>query len=377
MFDRSGWRPRASLSACTAVLGLAVMLALSLMTVSTAAAKDLWTVSDIAVDGTGTSPSAAKDAALAKGRQRAWIDMFRRLTPFAEWSKLPPLTDEALEPLVRSFDIANERHSSTRYLATVTYLFNAASVRDVLRKSGVQYSEAVSKPVLVIALNGTAWQPESFWGTAWSSQSRRPRLVPVAVPVGDAADITALAAVSQMADWNMVKPLADKYGAGSVLVASITRSATGFQVSTTHIRPESRVPRAQAFSRQGTEDDPTLGMRAAGAVADTLQEEWKRTTSVDFSTQSSVAARVPFRTLQEWVAIRRTLEATRAIQRVAVEEMTVGGARIRLDHVGRVDQLQTALAQSNVMLAADNQGQWTISRNAAAPSAASPNPVVP
>jgi hypothetical protein len=118
-------------------------------------------------------------------------------------------------------------------------------------------------------------------------------------------------------------------------------------------------------------------MRAAGAVADTLQEEWKRTTSVDFSTQSSVAARVPFRTLQEWVAIRRTLEATRAIQRVAVEEMTVGGARIRLDHVGRVDQLQTALAQSNVMLAADNQGQWTISRNAAAPSAASPNPVVP
>ena len=145
-------------------------------------------------------------------------------------------------------------------------------------------------------------------------------------------------------------------------MASITRSATGFQVSTTHIRPESRVPRAQAFSRQGTEDDPTLGMRAAGAVADTLQEEWKRTTSVDFSTQSSVAARVPFRTLQEWVAIRRTLEATRAIQRVAVEEMTVGGARIRLDHVGRVDQLQTALAQSKCSSVRIASCEWRVAK---------------
>ncbi|MFN9970753.1 MAG: hypothetical protein ACK58T_12745, partial [Phycisphaerae bacterium] len=132
-----------------------------------------------------------------------------------------------------------------------------------------------------------------------------------------------------------------------------------------------------AFARQGTEDDPALAMRAAGAVADTLQEEWKRTTSVDFSTQSTIMARVPFRSLQEWVAIRRTLEGTRAIQRTAVEEMTVGGARLRLDHVGRVDQLQTTLAQSNVTLSADDKGQWTITRNAASPAAAGTNPVVP
>ena len=375
MFQRSGRRVSAPLFASMTVAAAALLL--SLVILAPASAKDLWTVSDVAVDGTGTSPSAAKETALAKGRQRAWTDMYRRLAPFAEWSKQPPLTDEALEPLVRSFDISNERHSSTRYLATVTYLFNAANVRDVLRKAGVQYSESVAKPVLVVALTGTAWQPETFWGTAWSAQSRRARLVPVAVPLGDAADITSLAAVSQMSDWAMVKPLADRYGAGSVLVASLNRSATGFQVATTHIRPESRVPRAQAFSRQGTEDDPTLAMRAAGSVADTLQEEWKRTTSVDFSTQSTIMARVPFRSLQEWVAIRRSLESTRAIQRASVEEMTVGGARVRLDHVGRVDQLQTALAQSNVTLSADDKGQWTITRNAASPAAASPNPVVP
>lgn len=118
-----------------------------------------------------------------------------------------------------------------------------------------------------------------------------------------------------------------------------------------------------------------LASRAATAIADALQEEWKRTTSVDFSSSATFTAYVPFRSLQEWVAIRKTLEATRAIQRAAVEEITTTGARIRVDHVGRVDQVQTALAQSNVSLSVDEKGQWTISRNATTPAAA--NPVVP
>jgi hypothetical protein len=369
MFDRSGRRRGAPLVAA------AFAWVLLLAGLSPAAAKDLWSVPSVAVDGTGTSPSMAKEAALAKGRQRAWTELFRRLTPMSEWQKQPPLADIDLEPLVRSFDISGEKHSSTRYLATVTYIFNAAGVRDMLRKSGVRYSEQLAKPVLVVALTGSAWQPASFWGAAWTAQGQRARLVPVTVPVGDPADITALASVSEMADWSMVKPLADRYGAGTVLVASLTRSATGFQVSTTHVRPDGRVPRAQAFSRQGTEDDPALASRAANAIADSLQEEWKRTTSVDFSSQATFMAYVPFRSLQEWVAIRRTLEATRAIQRAAVEEITTAGARVRVEHVGRVDQLQTALAQSNVLLASDEKGQWTISRNATTP--ATTNPVVP
>ena len=53
---------------------------------------DLWTVSNVAVDATAASPSAAKDAALAQGRQKAWTEVFRRITPSSEWSRQPPLT---------------------------------------------------------------------------------------------------------------------------------------------------------------------------------------------------------------------------------------------------------------------------------------------
>jgi hypothetical protein len=52
-------------------------------------------------------------------------------------------------------------------------------------------------------------------------------------------------------------------------------------------------------------------------------------------------------------------------------------AHVKLDYVGRIEQLQTALAQSNIFLIADDKGNWTLSRNASTAAATSPAPVVP
>jgi hypothetical protein len=328
---------------------------------------DLWTVSNVAVDATGTSPSAAKEAALAQGRQKAWAEVFRRITPSGEWTRQPQLTDQDLEPMVKSFDIVAEKHSSTRYLATVTYVFNPTGVRAALKRAGTQFSESTAKPILVVPLNGTAWAAkETAWGAAWTQQARRGRLVPVAVPEGDVADMTALATISTAADWAIVQSLADRYGASSVLVAAASKSGTALRVNMTHIRPDGRAQSGGSYGPQGAEDEAALALRAAGTIADSLQEDWKRTTSVDYGQQTSVTVTIPFRTLSDWVSIRRHLESTKLIQLVAVEEVSMGSARARLDYVGKVEQLQTALSQTNLYLAADAAGNWTLSRNAAA-----------
>lgn len=353
----------------------AILVALSAPGTAVAQPSDLWTVSNVPVDATGNSPSAAKDAALAQGRQKAWAEVFRRITPAGE--KAPPLTDQDLEPMVKSFDIANEKHSSTRYLATVTYVFNPAAVRTALRKTGTQFSESTAKPVLVVPLSGTAWQPESSWGKAWAAQSRRGRLVPIAVPVGDTQDVATLSTVSSGADWTTVKPLADRYGASSVLVASAGRGSGGLQINMTQIRPDGRSQRSGSYGPQAGEDEVALANRAAGAIADSLQEDWKRTTSVDYGQQSTLTASVSFTSLSEWVSIRRRLEQTKLVQLLLVEEVNMTSARMRLDYVGKVDQLQTALSQTNLFLTPDSQGNWMLSRNAGATAATSPGSVVP
>jgi hypothetical protein len=47
----------------------------------------------------------------------------------ANGGKQPQLDDNQLLRLVRSFEVAGERRSTTRYLAEVTYHFNPAAVR--------------------------------------------------------------------------------------------------------------------------------------------------------------------------------------------------------------------------------------------------------
>lgn len=351
--------------------GILATIALLLVQTVYAAAQpvDLWTVSNIPVDGTGASPSAAKETALANGRQRAFVEVYRRLTPSSEWTRQPVITDLELEPMVKSFDITGEKHSSTRYLANVTYVFNPVGVRAALRKSGIQFSESTAKPVLVVPLFGTAWAPDSAWGKAWATQARRGRLVPVAVPTGDVTDMASLATVSSAADWSIVKPLADRYGATTVLVASAGKGANGLQVSMTQIKADGKAQRSSAFTPAATEDEYALANRAAGSIADSLQEEWKRSTSVDYGQQASLTVVVEISGLADWVGVKKQLEATKLVQVIQVEEMNMNSARLRLDYVGKVDQLQTALAQANLFLVADASGSWTLSRNAASASA--------
>ncbi len=326
-------------------------------------ADDLWTVSNISVDATGTSPSTAKDTALAQGRQTAWTELFRRLTPASEWARQPTLTPDELESLVKSFDIANERHSSTRYLATVTYLFNPTTVRAALRKYGMQFSESTAKPVLVIPLTGNAWVPDSPWAQGWTATSHEGHLVPIVVPVGDVAEMPLLNGAASAADWNAVKPLADRYNAGAVLIANAVRSSGGLQVTLTQIKPDGRAQRAASFPPQGKEDELALSTRASATIADTVQEDWKRSTSVDYGAQTTLTATVTFATLNDWIALRKDLDSVKLIQNIMVDELNLQSARLRFDYVGKVDQLQTALAQANLYLTPDANGTWILSRN--------------
>src|SRR5215467_1202969 len=115
---------------------------------SAAPAPDLFTVTGVKVDATAESATTARDMAMAQGRPVAFTRLFRRLVAQGNWSKQPQLDENTLLRMVRSFEVANERRSTTRYLADVTYHFNAAAVRAALRQARIAYTETRSKPAV-------------------------------------------------------------------------------------------------------------------------------------------------------------------------------------------------------------------------------------
>ena len=91
-----------------------------------AAAQDnsLYTVSGVHVDATGASSTEALNAAIAQGRGKAFQILYRRLTRQEDWARQPALDAAGLLRISRGYNIANERRSTTRYVADVTYMFN-------------------------------------------------------------------------------------------------------------------------------------------------------------------------------------------------------------------------------------------------------------
>ena len=215
-------------------------LAFGAAAVNAAPAPDLFTVTGVKVDATAESATTARDQAMSEGRPVAWTRLFRRLVAQGNWSKQPQLDENTLLRMIRSFEVANERRSTTRYLADVTYHFNPAAVRAALRQAGVPYTEARARPALVIPV--IAGKPGvdamSPWFAAWKDPVLQQGLVPFVLPDGDAQDSDVLSRPDiAQADWAALAPVARRYNAAEVIIAVASEDAKTVQLIEISAKP--------------------------------------------------------------------------------------------------------------------------------------------
>src|SRR6185312_12879678 len=100
---------------------LALALAFAAAWVLPASADDPYSVGGIHVDASAQSASAAQLAAMAQGRPRAWTVLFKRVAKQQDWGRMPHLDDASLQRIIKTFTVKNEKRSTTRYVADVTY----------------------------------------------------------------------------------------------------------------------------------------------------------------------------------------------------------------------------------------------------------------
>ena len=132
----------------------------------------------VKVDATADSAAAARTQARIEGQRRALDDVVQRLSGSSDLSKLPKLDDQAITDIVASFEVANEKMSSVRYLADYTFHFRQAKVRQLLRSAGIGIAapETPIKPVVVLPVyrdgdNLVLWDDPNPWRDAWGQIS--------------------------------------------------------------------------------------------------------------------------------------------------------------------------------------------------------------
>jgi len=310
---------------------------------------NLFAVNGVKIDATADSAINARDLAMAQGRAQAFTKLFRRLTATALWSKQPQLMDAQLQRLVLNVIVNNERRSTTRYLADVGYNFNPNAVRNLLRQSGIAFTETRSRPAIVIPIIGESrldWMGP--WARVWSDASYRQGLVPMILPEADAANLEFLSRTDLiMLDWTGFSPLVRRYNASEIVVA--ISSQDGKTVQAIEVTPAGRSASSFAYA------NPNLP-GIADAITDKVAEGWKTRASVDYGTRARITADVTFENLEQWAKIRASLGAVRAVSDMEVVGLARNEAEIDLEYFGRIEQLRDALAQQNLTLAISPEG---------------------
>jgi hypothetical protein len=319
------------------------------------AQQDLYSVPGIHVDANAASSTEALNAAIMQGRSKAFQILYRRLTRQADWPKQPALDGQGLLRISRGYTIANERRSTTRYVADVTYMFNPDAVARTLRAASIAYSQAPVRRILVIPMSPAP--SGGPWAQALQSPAFRDSQVPFSVSSNE--DDAGIAALNlDAATWNDVAAAANRnhvtevalvqalYANGKMTV-NIRRLGLGETPAKTSVD----VPMLQTVGATY----PAAAQAAVGAIADL----WKTRSAIDFSQRGRLTVDVRISSLAQWGDIQTRLATVSNVTGMTVTAMDIGYARMLVAYIGGLDQLREAIGGAG--LALNNRGgQWTL-----------------
>jgi hypothetical protein len=337
---------------------LPAFAALTLLAISPVAAQgraDLYTVTEIHVDVTAKSSTEAFTTAIAEGRPRAFQILYRRLTAQRDWGRQPNLDQTALQRLSRGYSVANERRSTTRYVADVTYLFNPDAVNRLLRSASIAFAQGNAQRILVVPFAPNV--SGGGWAQALGSPSvQQNNLVPFGLPPAD--DLRALAGLNfEGAGWNDVAAAAGRARATEVaLVQAIPAPGR----MTVNIR---RLGQGQTPVRVSvdvaTPQVATAYSSAATAAANAIDDLWKSRTVIDPSQRGRITADMRIASLAQWNEAQTALAAVSQVTGVTLVAMDTGYVRMQISYMGTADQLREALSAARLSLTSRG-GQWLL-----------------
>ncbi len=340
----------------------ALILALTFVCLSLhpAAADGAFTVGNIHVDASAASVVAARNAAIAGGRPAAWQTLFRRLTRQQDWARQPVLDDPTLQRIITGYFPANEKRSTRRYVAEVTYMFNPEAVARVLQSAGIPYASVQAKRILLIPM-----APGYSRGPGWTAALASPRfatsMVPYAVPAGDALDESVLGGLAfDTATWNEVQPAASRIRASeAVLIQAVV---TGNKLTITLRRlGAGELPAKTSIEVPILQGAQSTYPAAAEAAVHALEDLYKSHAAVDFSQKSKLVADVRVASLAQLAGLQSALAGVPNVSNVAVVAMDIGEARLSISYIGSADQLRDAMAQAGLTLV-NRGGAWQLSQ---------------
>ena len=330
---------------------------------------DVYTVTDIPVDVTAATTTAAREQAFLEGQRTGLTQLGEQLGIPAFDLTVQRLSDEDIEQLVRSFSVSNERTLPGRYIADMTFVYEPEAMRALLREGRVNTAQSVdnSRVVIIPVFDGgqgsgpRLWDPPNPWFDAWLNFDPTGRNTEILVPYGDLLDVSDLSVEAAVAaDTTALASLVSRYGAGRSVVAVATPEGNSLSVSLSAVSLSSlqAIDTVVAPLSAGRLDSGAM-QQAVRQVADRIdtglflaglppgQEPTRFSTG---GNASSLTVSVPINVPSDWYQISQTLSQLPIIVGETLLSLGPREAILRIEHLGSEDQLRAALEERTLSL---------------------------
>ncbi len=341
------------------IKGLAMALTLLAVSPALAAQTPVYTVARVAVNAEAEDAVTAKDRAIRAGSQRALRGLMTRLVAFAAHDRLPELGESMVDGLLDGFVVREERFSSTRYIASLDFTFDAAKVRDLLNRFGLPHTDQQAAPVTLmpVAYRGVAGED---WRAVWAALDLAHGLTPLELSSPEAVaslpEGMELSAAAVMA-------LRERLGAQRFVLAAVAVDESNALLRVTMSGEDAvgSLAFSQSF-RIHDGDTRAAAARAARVAHMALEARWRQTA---LRTQGALDGPAPlesftltavFDSLRAWQEMRQTIASIPGAQDIDVKSLFAGGAEVVLSFPGGRERFARAADAKGLSLNESRSG---------------------
>lgn len=344
----------------TAMAALATFFLAALCAFAPGAASaqgaNVYAVSGVYVDQTAADAATAQQGALSAAERIGYERLIRRLTLPDELSArgIPQLDAGAIERLVLSVDVEDQRRSATRYIGRLTVRFDPAGVRTLLQQNNLRLIDTRTAPILVVPLaaNDVTAETATLWRQVWSQGGFEDELAPLTI---------APEALTGPPAWEPASPFAQSASAASVLYATLRVQGGAASASLVEIDANTRRDRGEVTALLNGNDDASLRatlFSLAEQASSRVQNDWKARVSGGGGQRGRISTSALYQNERQWEQIKGALEgaAQTLISEIRIEAVGREGALVSFSFVGERSQLAAELARRGISLQESAQG---------------------
>lgn len=339
------------------------------------AADKVYTVANYPVEAVAENAVAAKKKALADGQQAAFRSLLKRLIPVTYFSRAKQFEGVQGAELIDAVRVRSERNSATEYVASYDFTFRAKSVRDMLRREGIPFTDEQAPVVTLVPIwQGAAGAPPSpaeqaAWAGNWKGLDLENSLTPVKLASLSKDLPPDRVAAAAAGDPGAIRFLAIQYKTDRLLLAVAGNDAATGRLAVTLAGTDAVGPFVLKRQYRIDPTDPGYTRELAAVVGlRTIEGRWKAVQTrgsgavmAGASGATDLLISVEFRGMAEWQDISRKLSATPGVEELDVAGLSARGARVTLRYAPGAERLAEELAQQGLSLRSDG-GNWVLSR---------------